>query len=68
MTRTSENESYEDFIERVKKNPQAAAVMINDLTDNMDIRRLPYLSDKDVKRLKKDLKAYKRLAGAPECL
>lgn len=65
MTRTSENESYEDFIERVKKNPQAAAVMINDLTDNMDIRRLPYLSDKDVKRPKKDLKAYKRLAGHP---
>ena len=38
---------------------------INDLTDNMDIRRLPYLSDKDVKRLKKYLKAYKRLTGEP---
>jgi hypothetical protein len=31
----------------------------------MDIRRLPYLSDKDVKRLKKYLKAYKRLTGEP---
>jgi hypothetical protein len=31
----------------------------------MDIRRLPYLSDKDVKRLKKYLKAYKRLIGEP---
>ena len=30
----------------------------------MDIRRLPYLSDKDVKRLKY-LKAYKRLIGEP---
>ena len=38
---------------------------INDLSDNMDIRRLPYLSDKDVKRLKKYLKAYKRLIGEP---
>lgn len=31
----------------------------------MDIRRLPYLSDKDIKRLKKYLKAYKRLTGEP---
>ena len=31
----------------------ADEVKIIDLTDNMDIRRLPYLSDKDVKRLKK---------------
>ena len=31
----------------------------------MDIRRLPYLSNKYVKRLKKYLKAYKRLTGEP---
>ena len=65
VTKTSENENYDDFIDRVKKNPLAAAVKINDLTDNMDIRRLPYISDKDVKRLKKYLKAYKRLTGEP---
>ena len=65
VTKTSENENYDDFIERVKKNPLAVAVKINDLTDNMDIRRLPYLSDKDIKRLKKYLKAYKRLIGEP---
>ena len=65
VTKTSENENYDNFIDRVKKNPLAAAVKINDLTDNMDIRRLPYLSDKDVKRLKKYLKAYKRLTGEP---
>ena len=65
VTKTSENENYDKFIERVKKNPLATAVKINDLTDNMDIRRLPYLSDKDVKRLKKYLKAYKRLIGEP---
>ena len=34
---------------------------LNDLTDNMDIRRLPYLSDKDIKRLK----AYKKLIDEP---
>lgn len=65
VTKTSENENYDEFIDRVKKNPLAAAVKINDLTDNMDIRRLPYLSDKDVKRLKKYLKAYKRLTSEP---
>ena len=65
VTKTSENENYDDFIERVRKNPLAAAVKINDLSDNMDIRRLPYLSDKDVKRLKKYLKAYKKLIGEP---
>jgi len=63
VTKVSENENYDDFIERVKKNPLAVVVKINDLTDNMDIRRLPYLSDKDVKRLKKYLKAYKKLIG-----
>ena len=65
VTKLSENENYDDFIERVKKNQLAVAVKINDLTDNMDIRRLPYLSDKDVKRLKKYLKAYKKLTGEP---
>ena len=65
VTKVSENENYDDFIERVRKNPLAVAVKINDLTDNMDIRRLPYLSDKDVKRLKKYLKAYKKLIGEP---
>jgi hypothetical protein len=65
VTKISENENYDAFIDRVRKNPLAIAVKINDLTDNMDIRRLPYLSDKDVKRLKKYLKAYKRLIGEP---
>ena len=65
VTKLSENENYDAFIERVRKNPLATAVKINDLTDNMDIRRLPYLSDKDVKRLKKYLKAYKQLTGTP---
>ena len=58
-------ESYERYIARVKGNPLAAAVKLNDLTDNMDIRRLPYLSDKDVKRLKRYLRAYKLLTGEP---
>lgn len=65
VTKLSPEEPYDRFIARVKRNPLATAVKLNDLTDNMDIRRLPYLSDKDVKRLKRYLKAYKRLTGAP---
>ena len=65
VTKTSENEDYDDFIDRVKKNPLAVAVKLNDLSDNMDIRRLPYLSDEDVKRLMNYLKAYKMLTGEP---
>lgn len=65
LTKLSANEPYDKFIIRIKDNPLAVAVKLNDLSDNMDIRRLPYLSDKDVKRLKKYLKAYKQLTGEP---
>ena len=65
VTKLSETEPYDKFIARIKGNSLAVAVKLNDLTDNMDIRRLPYLSDKDVKRLKKYLKAYKQLTGTP---
>ena len=65
VTKLSDSEPYDKFIARVKTNPLAVAVKLNDLSDNMDIRRLPYLSDKDVKRLKKYLKAYKQLIGEP---
>lgn len=65
ITKTDEKEPYDHFIARIKTNRLATAVKLNDLTDNMDIRRLPYLSDKDIKRLKKYLKAYKQLTGEP---
>jgi (p)ppGpp synthase/HD superfamily hydrolase len=61
VTKTSEDEPYEDFIKRVKSNPLAVAVKINDLSDNMDIRRLSELTDKDVQRLRKYLQAYREL-------
>ena len=61
VTKINDDEPYEQFIERVKTNPLAVAVKINDLTDNMDIRRLSELTDKDVQRLRKYLQAYKSL-------
>lgn len=65
VTKLSESEPYDKFIQRVKTNPLAMKVKINDLTDNMDVRRLAYISEKDVKRLRKYLKAYKELLGEP---
>lgn len=61
VTKLSDDEPYESFINRVKTNPLAVAVKINDLTDNMDICRLQTLNDADVQRLRKYLKAYQSL-------
>ena len=61
VTKLSDDEPYESFINRVKTNPLAVAVKINDLTDNMDIRRLQTLTDADVQRLRKYLQAYQSL-------
>lgn len=61
VTKLSEDEPYDAFIERVKTNPLAMAVKIKDLADNMDIRRLNELTEKDFKRLQKYHRAYKEL-------
>ena len=61
LTKTFEEEPYDGFIKRVQLNPLAIRVKINDLTDNMDIRRLSTISEKDVERLKKYHRAYKTL-------
>ncbi len=61
VTKLSDDEPYDHFIERIKTNPLAHAVKINDLTDNMDVRRYTELTDWDVKRLRKYLKAYREL-------
>lgn len=52
------NEPYTKFIERIKKNPLAVKVKINDLKDNMDITRLTFISEKDTQRLNKYINAY----------
>lgn len=56
-----ENEDYEHYLQRVKKNDLAVRVKLNDLSDNMDIRRLKELTDDDVVRMRKYLSAYKQL-------
>jgi (p)ppGpp synthase/HD superfamily hydrolase len=63
MTKESEDEDYDMFIERVTKNPIAVKVKINDLLDNMDITRIKILEEQDLKRLNKYLKAYQKLTN-----
>lgn len=58
-----EDEDYGHFIERIKPNRYARAVKIADLESNMDIKRLNEITDEDVERLRKYLKAYKYLTA-----
>ena len=61
VTKKSEDEEYEKFIDRISQNPIAVQVKINDLLDNMDVTRLKELNEWDLKRLNKYLKAYWKL-------
>ena len=61
VTKLSDEEDYEEYIGRCATNPLAIAVKIHDLTDNMDVRRMPCIGEKEISRLKKYLKAYHRL-------
>ena len=52
-----DDEDYFDYIRRVKQNPISRAVKIADLDHNMDLSRLPRITDKDLKRVEKYRKA-----------
>lgn len=54
-------ENYEDFVSRAAANAIGREVKIADLEDNMDIRRLHEITDEDVARLRKYLRAWKYL-------
>ena len=56
-----EGEAYEDFVKRSASNPLGRKVKLADLEDNMDVRRLLLVRDKDIERLKKYLNAWKFL-------
>ena len=57
----NEGEGYDSFIQRVITNSIAIKVKLNDLQDNMDIRRLSEITEEDRERLNKYLRAYKYL-------
>ena len=48
-----DDETYEEFIRRLRPNALAAKVKLADLTDNMDARRLKTITPKDLARIEK---------------
>jgi (p)ppGpp synthase/HD superfamily hydrolase len=56
-----EGEDYEDFVKRSATNALARRVKLADLEDNMDLRRLPQVSEDDCQRLQKYIKAWNYL-------
>jgi (p)ppGpp synthase/HD superfamily hydrolase len=60
LTRRND-ESYEAFIERLQLDPVARAVKLADLSDNMDVRRLGTLTERDWQRLQRYKLAWNRL-------
>ncbi|MCW3463613.1 phosphohydrolase [Chitinophaga nivalis] len=64
VTKLSEEEDYTHFINRILDNKLACVVKLNDLADNMDIRRMTAVQEKDLQRLNKYLQAYQRITAA----
>jgi len=62
LTHTQEL-SYDEYVEKIIKsgNKLAIQVKLNDLEDNMDVRRLNEVTEKDMVRLNKYLKVYREL-------
>ena len=59
-----EDETYEEFVDRAATNNLARRVKIADLEDNMDIKRLNTLTDKDQQRLARYHRAWLKLSNA----
>ena len=56
-----ENENYQQYIDRISTDPDAVKIKLADLRDNMDIARLQSFEEKDIKRIKKYIKAFNQL-------
>lgn len=58
-----EGEAYEEFVRRSAGNRLAKNVKLADLEDNMDLRRLPDITEQDLPRLQKYVRAWRFLKG-----
>ena len=58
-----DDETYMAFVQRASVNSIARQVKLADIEDNMDIRRLTKLTDKDQERLNRYRKAWEFLKG-----
>lgn len=61
-----EDETYEEFIQRIKPHPLAVRVKLGDLLDNMDIRRNAALDEKALERFQRYQKAWVELTQIQE--
>jgi len=59
-----EGETYDEFVKRSATNTIARRVKLADLEDNMDLRRIPEITPKDLERLAKYRKAWSALQAA----
>jgi (p)ppGpp synthase/HD superfamily hydrolase len=55
------DESYEEFIDRVDENELARKIKVADLEHNMDLTRLKKLTDSDLERIEKYHRSWKEL-------
>lgn len=58
-----DSETYDEFIDRIKGSMLAIKVKLADLEDNMDLRRICNLTDKEKERMIKYHSAWIRLKG-----
>ncbi len=56
-----DDETYDEFIERIAPNPLAVRVKIEDLRDNLDLTRLANLTEDGADRIRRYRKALARL-------
>lgn len=61
VTKTSEDENYDGFVQRALANAIGRQVKIADIKDNLDVTRLDILTEKDMKRLQSYKKSLKIL-------
>lgn len=57
---------YFNYIDKIKKNPLARKVKLSDLKDNMNLKRLKEITERDRERFAKYEKARKILLDAEE--
>lgn len=61
VTKHSEDEDYDEFIQRSLKNEIGRKVKIADLRENLDVTRIGELTDKDIERINKYKRALRTL-------
>ncbi len=59
-------ETYDEYVDRLSKNPLARQVKLADLTHNMDLSRIVHPTEKDYKRVEKYKRVYEKLKAMNE--